>query len=744
MASFVAGSVVAKFLSDLSGLQQGISAAKGAIGSLKDAAGGIKDKFESTFGGVTGAVGKLGTAITAIGGLVGGISIAGLGKQALDAAKDFEQSEIAFTTLLKDRGKAIEAINQITEDAKATPYNLPELIKANQMLISAGVSTQDARVQIRDLGNAIAATGGGTAELSRLSANLQQIKAVGKASAMDIKQFAFAGINVYQMLADVTGKNVEQVKDMDVSYELLTKAFAHASAEGGMFAGAMENQSASMQGIISNLQDMIGIGLKDILVESGGFDAIKNMLMGLAGWLQESIPKITRFFSVVGGLFSMIGEILGGQDLHAEITEAFSFFTGEDRSTGFGKAEMIASVFESIVKAVGGFVGFLAANKETIMQVLTGIGIALGAIMAVQGVITVIGAIGAAIAFLLSPVGLVIAAITLLYLAWTNNFLGIQDIVKGVISFLGNAFEWLQSVPGWIAEKWQQFQDVLSTVVTAVGEILNQLWQIVMAILQPIIDYVMFWANFWKWIFDNILFPVIYLLAAIVARIVVEVYNFFVWLGDQINAVFDWINNNIIQPAINFIVEKFTWLMTKASEIWNSILDTATRIWESIKSGLMDKTEGARTGVSNTLNALKDFVAKLFNDIWQGIVSIGEKIKEAIVSPFRWAKEEIEKIAQGIKDAADKISPFHKNSPSLVELVEAGTEQIANSYARLNDAIGMNDFKASVMTYNQAGAGFGGSGSPTVVNQEVTNIINDQVDVDFVNQRLEYMFRNAQ
>lgn len=709
--SFVAGSVIAKFQSDLAGLQQGIAAAKGALGGLKDSASGIQSKFDASFGGVTKAVGNLGKAIVA-GTAIGGVGLAALGKQALDTAKDFEQSEIAFTTLLKDRGKALEAIKKIEGDAKATPYNLPDLIKANQLLISAGVSTEDARKAIYGLGNAVAATGGGTAELNRLAVNLQQIKAVGQASALDIKQFAFAGINVYQLLADYTGKNIDQVKEMNVTYDMLVGALGKASGAGGMFAGAMENQSKSMQGIMSNIQDIIGLGLKDILVQSGGFDAIKNGLFAFAGWLQEIQPKIVKFI----------------QDTKKSISDF--------ANSPFGK--LIGEIFSKAFQ-------FIVDNKDTILAGIAGIATALAGIMAVQGVISIIAGISAALTFLLSPVGLIIAGLALLFMAWQSNFLGIQDIVKGVWEFLKGAFEWLQGVPATIAEKWNQFQIMLQGVLTAVGELFTTFLGILMAVLQPILDYIMFWVNFWKWIFDNILFPVILLLSAVVARVVVEVYNFFVWLGEQIASVFKWINEKIIQPALTWITEKFAWLNEVVSGIWNTLLGIAKSVWESIKGTLSEKTEGARTKVSEILQAMKDFISNLFNSIWQGIKDMATKIYDAIVEPFLKAKAKIEEIAQGIKDAAEKISPFHKNSPSLVELVEKGTAQIAGMYSDLAYSIGQNDFKSGVMQFNTPQLAMAGAASsaPTV-NQEITNIVNDRGDVDYINERLAFMYRNGQ
>lgn len=107
------------------------------------------------------------------------------------------------------------------------------------------------------LGDAVSAAGGGNAELSRMAANLQQIANVGKASAIDIKQFAYAGINIYQVLANYTGKSVQDVQNMTVSYDLLSEALIAASEEGGRYYNAMDTQSQTMNGRVSTLKDNV-------------------------------------------------------------------------------------------------------------------------------------------------------------------------------------------------------------------------------------------------------------------------------------------------------------------------------------------------------------------------------------------------------------------------------------------------------------------------------------------------------
>ena len=191
-----------------------------------------------------------------------------LGTKAVGLAKGFVEMGISynaqiekyttgFTNMLGSAQAAQEAMQAIQEDAARTPFDVASLTQANQLLISAGENAAYSRKVINALGDAVSATGGGNAELSRMAANLQQIANVGKAATIDIKQFAYAGINIYQILADYTGKSVQEVQSMTISYNLLSQALIAASEEGGRYYNAMDTQSQTMNGRISTLKDNV-------------------------------------------------------------------------------------------------------------------------------------------------------------------------------------------------------------------------------------------------------------------------------------------------------------------------------------------------------------------------------------------------------------------------------------------------------------------------------------------------------
>ena len=237
--------------------------------------------------------------------------IVALGTVGINYNAQMEQYRTMFTTLTGSAEEADRVISQLQSDAQKSPFDSASLIQANQYLISAGVSADDARTDILNLGNAIAATGGGSAELERMSQNLQQIKNVGKATSQDIKQFANAGINIYGLLTEATGKNIEEVKEMDVTYEELTNAFALASQEGGKYYGAMESQSNTLNGSLSNTKESIQMLLGSIM--ESAMPVIVQVLQKVQeviNYFMSMDEETKRMILIIGAVIAALGPAL--------------------------------------------------------------------------------------------------------------------------------------------------------------------------------------------------------------------------------------------------------------------------------------------------------------------------------------------------------------------------------------------------------------------------------------------------
>lgn len=278
---------------------QGLKTAEGYMNSFGDAASGSSKSL-------AGAIAQ-GTVMASF--------FSKHGSAALSAAEGFISSGIeynaqiekyttGFTNMLGSAEAAQQVMSQIQEDAAKTPFDVESLTKANQYLISAGENASYARSTVMALGDAVSATGGGNDELNRMSQNLQQIANTGKATTADIKQLAYAGIDVYGILADYTGKSTTEVQNMTISYDLLTQALQAASEEGGRYYNSMDTQSQTMNGRVSTLKDNVkqlaGLLTGDL---SSGIGVVIGNLNDMLVAAQEAYK--------LDGWKGLIGEITG-------------------------------------------------------------------------------------------------------------------------------------------------------------------------------------------------------------------------------------------------------------------------------------------------------------------------------------------------------------------------------------------------------------------------------------------------
>lgn len=198
-------------------------------------------------------------------------------------AADLETAEIGLGTLLNSTEEARKTVERLKIEAARTPFELPGLTKATQLLTSVTKDGDKSIDILLDVGEGLAAMGKGQAELDRIIVNLQQIAATGRAMTIDIRQFAFAGIPIYEMLAEVTGKTGEALGDFinegGVTFELLTQMFDEANDEGGRFFNAFVNQSGSFNQALSNMKDSFAIFLSDIAKGTGLFDGLTQAML---------------------------------------------------------------------------------------------------------------------------------------------------------------------------------------------------------------------------------------------------------------------------------------------------------------------------------------------------------------------------------------------------------------------------------------------------------------------------------
>lgn len=261
---------------------------------------------------MVGASAKFTAGIGALGAVLGVAGYAGI-----KFAADMETATVGLGTLLGSTELARQTVERLKVEASRTPFELKGLTQATQLLTSVTKDGNKAIDIILDIGEGLAAMGKGQAELDRIIVNLQQIASVGKASLVDIKQFAFAGIPVFEMLTEATGKSGEAlgkfISDGGVTFSLLTEMFDKANDSGGRFFNAYRDQAGSFNQLMSNMGDTIGITSGAIAEQSGLFDAAKDAIKSFTTMLQNATPTAITFInSLKDNLPIIVGVIAGG------------------------------------------------------------------------------------------------------------------------------------------------------------------------------------------------------------------------------------------------------------------------------------------------------------------------------------------------------------------------------------------------------------------------------------------------
>ncbi len=358
-----------------------------SFGQKTEEAASKQKKLTESLAGSIAKAQALTTVVMSLGSKI--ISVAEKVTSAgVDYNKQLETYRTGLTNMLGDAEAANTALENMKQDAARTPFDTESIVKANQYLIGAGENAAYARKTILALGDAVSATGGGSDELNRMAQNLQQIANVGKASSVDIKQFAFAGINIYQVLADYTGKSVQDVQSMTVTYDVLTKALQAAAEEGGRYYNSMTTQSETLTGRLSTLKDnatqLAGVlteklasaygdlvsKANDLAIamkegwETDGFEGMMDaaaetipQLEGVANatvWLKENGSKLLPVLTTLTGSFVAMKLAAGAAGALGAITSLMNplgllaglFITAYTQSESF--RDIVNGAFESV------------------------------------------------------------------------------------------------------------------------------------------------------------------------------------------------------------------------------------------------------------------------------------------------------------------------------------------------------------------------------------------------------------
>jgi len=193
------------------------------------------------------------------------LPIAAAGFASIKAAADFEKLETQLSVLLGSAEKGSKMFKDLTNFASSTPFQIADLAKTSNQLLAFGFTQDEVMGSLQNLGDIAASTGSNMSDLALI---LGQSKAIGAAYTQDLRQLANRGIPVFDLLKEklnVTGEELSKmVSDGKISFEILQSVLQDTTKEGGVFAGGMEAQSKTLSGMFSTLKDNVTIAFAEI------------------------------------------------------------------------------------------------------------------------------------------------------------------------------------------------------------------------------------------------------------------------------------------------------------------------------------------------------------------------------------------------------------------------------------------------------------------------------------------------
>lgn len=242
---------------------------------------------------------------------IGGWSIGKFANQMMQVRGQFQQTEMAFRTMLQSEEKANALMKQMIRTAAITPFGVEDVTEGAKQLLAFNVAAEEVNDTLIGLGDVAAGMGLNLKDLVMLYGTTI---AKGKMDTMDLYQFLNRGIPIADEIAKVMGLDVTnaikevqmQIKAGKVTSDIFIQAMQSMTAEGSKFGGLMEAQSKTITGQISNIEDAIEQMFNELGKSQEG---VINTGLGTVSYLAdnwESVGKAVMVAATAYGTYKAV------------------------------------------------------------------------------------------------------------------------------------------------------------------------------------------------------------------------------------------------------------------------------------------------------------------------------------------------------------------------------------------------------------------------------------------------------
>ncbi len=216
---------------------------------------------------------------------------------------EFQQLEVAFKTMLGSEDKANALMQQLVKTAANTPFDLQGVANGAKQLLAYGENVENINDDLIRLGNIAAGLSQPLGDIVYLYGTTMT---QGRLYTQDLNQFTGRGIPMIRELAKQFGVAENEVKSLveagKVGFPEVQKVIMSLTNEGGMFYNLMQEQSKTITGQISNIEDAISTMFNEIGKANEGI--INDALSGVS-YLVENYEKVGQILLEIVGTYGV-------------------------------------------------------------------------------------------------------------------------------------------------------------------------------------------------------------------------------------------------------------------------------------------------------------------------------------------------------------------------------------------------------------------------------------------------------
>ena len=342
-----------------------------------DKAGHKVDELKVKTGSASAEMARLDRQAESVRGTVskiaGAFAVKELVSNIVKVRGEFQQLEASFRTMLGSEEKADALMQQLIRTAATTPFDLQSVANGARQLLAYGENVENVNEDLIRLGNIAA---GLNQPLSDLIYLYGTTMTQGRLYTADYNQFVGRGIPLGRELASVLGVTESKVREMveagKVGFPEVQQALQNLTDEGGMFYNLMEEQSKTITGRISNIEDSISMMMNEIGQQSEGiiggsldavaylvdhYEQVGRILLGLVGTYGAYKTAVMAVTAMQALQTAGVGTLTVAETLH------YGWLVIVEKAQKLLNATMLANPYVLVATLVAGVVAAMVSMK---------------------------------------------------------------------------------------------------------------------------------------------------------------------------------------------------------------------------------------------------------------------------------------------------------------------------------------------------------------------------------------------